>query len=460
MRRAAALVAALSLATPSARAAGPLPPDGEAITTSNYAVDLSPGAVLASTRVTGLSGAYPAIADGADGHIQNPASTAVRLPWSVDHFDYDWGFGITFPGSLANSDFFNSGRGRTRVSGGSEDFVFLRLAGQLQFGEWGFGATVEGQRYELQRAGGSDLEGIEASVGTTHLLMGKNFFDYQLVVGAGLRALALTVEEVSGNGQTRDLFTTQGAGFVAGALWKPNDEMYRLGIAFRSQVDSSADPNSRISPDANGDLFIPGPDPLYLPKRVVAPWDLNAGLALMFGNRPFNRRFIHPDERTAKLRRAGAATRTASDDGDEALEAAEERARQQLVQRWLDTPRFYVLVTMSLLVTGAVDEAVGVESFLERRVQRKGLAPVVSPRLGVESEVVPHWLVLRAGTYGEPARLEGAADRLHATMGFDAKLFEWDVFGAFEEWTAWRASGTLDVARDYLGWSLGAGFWY
>ena len=77
---------------------------------------------------------------------------------------------------------------------------------------------------------------------------------------------------------------------------------------------------------------------------------------------------------------------------------------------------------------------------------------------------MPYWVKLRVGSYIEPTRFNPAINsdrwRIHGTLGFDVKLFEWTVFGVFEEGTEWRVSGALDVSSRYLGWSLSAGIWH
>jgi hypothetical protein len=87
---------------------------------------------------------------------------------------------------------------------------------------------------------------------------------------------------------------------------------------------------------------------------------------------------------------------------------------------------------------------------------------VFSPRLGLETEAVPNWVKLRAGTYGEPTRFDtpNARGRLHGTLGFDVKLFPWTVFGLFHESTVWRVSAALDAAERYLNTSFGVGVWH
>jgi len=77
----AARVAGAAIALLLARiaaAGGPLGPNGSALQTSDYAIDLYQGPVFAGSRVTGLAGAYVAIAEDVDGDLQNPATPAVR----------------------------------------------------------------------------------------------------------------------------------------------------------------------------------------------------------------------------------------------------------------------------------------------------------------------------------------------------------------------------------------------
>ena len=82
-----------------------------------------------------------------------------------------------------------------------------------------------------------------------------------------------------------------------------------------------------------------------------------------------------------------------------------------------------------------------------------------SVRLGVEIEPWPDRLKLRGGGYFEPSRFEGVAGRMHATAGLDVRLFEWDLFGLVPG-TAWRLSLVGDVARRYVDWGIGIGFWH
>src|SRR5690349_15719558 len=82
------LMLAVALST-RAHAAGPLGPQGSPITTSRYGIDLYQGPVLASARVTGLSGAVTAVGEGADAIPWNPAAVALRAPYSTTRADWE-----------------------------------------------------------------------------------------------------------------------------------------------------------------------------------------------------------------------------------------------------------------------------------------------------------------------------------------------------------------------------------
>jgi hypothetical protein len=78
----------------------------------------------------------------------------------------------------------------------------------------------------------------------------------------------------------------------------------------------------------------------------------------------------------------------------------------------------------------------------------------------VESEVLPHILRLRAGSYYEAERVNLTPSRVHGTGGFDVRLFEWDVFGLVKPFDYWQLSVAADAARAYLNTSFSIGFWH
>jgi hypothetical protein len=469
-------------------AGSPIGPNGTPIQTSEYSLDLFHGPVFAGSRVTGLAGAYVAIAEDVDGDIQNPAAPAVRPFFSYSHFDYYLGFGLTFPATLHNTDFFNSGSA-THIANSPDSFVFFTPALNLQFGDLGVGANVEMQQYQLSNpsTSGDSKTTVRVTIPTTHLQFAYGLDHNQWVLGVGTRLVSMAVRESQGSSAT---FTSNGTGLEFGGVYKPENIPLRVGVAFRTAIQTDPSYRDGLLPNENGDLVLTGSEgnSIFLPKAVAFPWDVNFGVAVQFGPRPLNppwrtttelierpaleHRLRQLDRETARSRAlAGATTEEerrkiahtfdveqAKD--DEKLGHAETAARDAIEQDLTKLNRFYVQVAASMVVSGAVDQGVGVESLVSQVVNRSGQRAVVSPRLGVESGVIPTFLKLRAGTYIEPTRFDGSSARVHATFGFDIKLIKWNVFGIWPDDYMWRLGAGGDVTERYATWGVTIAGWY
>jgi len=468
-------------------AGGPVGANGTPIRTSEYAIDLHTGPVFASSRVTGLAGAYVAIAEEVDGDLQNPAAPAVRPFFSYNHFDYWLGMGVTFPATLENTDFFNSGT-KTYIANAPDSFVFLTPALNLQWGELGIGATVELQHYALSEPSATgETRSNAVTIPTTHVQIAHGFDHNQWVFGAGARFVSIGVRDT----QTRHAeFTSNGTGLEFGGVYKPENVPLRVGLAMRTAIRTVASYRDSLLPDQNGDLIVTAPDgsPTFLPKAVALPWDVNFGFAVQFGPRPLN-----PPWRTSSelIERRSLAHRIRELDRERARKNARHRARTPEERRELDHTfereqrdddaaldreltsarelietelsrmnRFYVQISAALLVSGPVQGAVGVESLVTQTVNRSGQRAVGSPRVGVESGGFLTFLRIRGGTYLEPTRFDGSESRLHATFGFDVKLLRWNVFGAWPDDYVWRLGIGADVARQYSTWGITLAGWY
>jgi len=460
----------LAVRSPLSDAAGPLPAQDEPIRTSSYAVDLFQGPVLASSRVTGLSGAYAAIAEGVDGYSVNAAAPAVRQPWSVDSIDYELSAGLTLPGGLSETDFDNNGTAGFAY----DDFLFLTLGANLQVGKWGFGASTDIQQYNLRQE--VEVDGrqgyLQVVLGRTRVLLARSMADGQVMVGAGVRGAYLNLngtERADGGGNTIDIFSMYGTGLETGVLWAPHTLPMRAGVSFRSSVKGLAEPDSRTTPDAHGDTIVQG---VYLPDHIVLPWEVEVGLAFQVGARPLNppwpdpqeekRRYIELLQQPRNQRRNRHVAGEAAIELQEhaAIKAAGETVRNGLKARYRSIPRSKVLLSASLLVSGPVRDGVGVESFLRQRVDRSGERPSLTPRLGVEAEPLSNQLQIRAGSYVEPSRFRADLWRFHGTLGFDLRLFDWSVLGLLADDSTWRAGGCTDLSRDYVSWGASVGFWH
>ena len=495
MKWAGAASACVALLCCASRVFAQLPRDGQPITTNQYGIDLFQGPVLAGTRVIGLAGAFVAIGEGVEGNTQNPAAPAVRVPWSNSHVDFDLGFGLTFPSTLKNLDFFNSGRRTDLPKGTTDGFVFLDVAANLQFGKWGLGATAGLQTYGLNRdtttQTSNAADQLVARISVTHVQLARSFADAQLIIGMGARIATLAVANENNLSSTQqDLFSTVGSGYEAGFVLKPNENQFRIGGALRTGV------TTRPSNNAPSILYANDPvNRLYLPERVTVPWDLDLGLAIQLGPRPLNPRWVDPSVELQRVKRflhwrqlererrrrfelsrtsslhgdVPAAARALDDEfatesalDDVTLERAERNLDAEIRRRLRELQRFHVLLLSSLVISGTTQDAVGVESFLERTTQRSGATLSYSPRFAVETETVPNWLRLRAGSYHEPTRFPSnrQGGRTHGTLGLDVKLFPFSVFGLVHEGTIWRVSGSLDAARNYFGWGVAIGVWH
>ena len=483
----------LWVAAPCASAAGPLAANGQPISTSTYSIDLYQGAVSAGNRVMGLAGAYVAIAEDVDGDLQNPAAPAVRPFFSVEHFDYWLGLGLTFPARLSSIDFFNSGS-ETGFRGAAGEPVFLTPAVNLQWGTFGLGVTAElsnwgfdtGQR---DMTPGDAETSLEAAMRTFHVQLANSFLDGQLIAGVGVRYLTMSLDASVAGDDARTLFDTSGAGLEIGVVFRPNLQPYRLGAAFRTAIDTEPSFSRSLLPTAEGDIVVQSDAAmLYLPERVSLPWDVNVGAAFQFGRRPLNpvprtveqvterdalqfrlRQLDREEERERRLAMAATESERAAVEREfqreerldiARLERAYDDARRALRDSFAEVGRTYLLLSTSLLVSGRVSDAVGVESFLDQVVNRSGAQVVFSPRVGAEAEIWENHLKARGGAYLEPTRFTTSAPRVHATLGMDLRLFRWDVFGLWPDDFMWQIGGSVDVSRRYLTWGISLAGWY
>jgi hypothetical protein len=486
---ACAVGAAVCLHGSLAQAGGALGPNGSAIDTSRYGIDLYQGAVWGGSRLTSLGGSMVANAYDVDGMLQNAAAPAVRPFFSVTHFDYWLGFGLTFPSSLSNMDFFNSGA-KTGIANSPDSLVYVTPALILQFGTLGIGANVEYQAYSLGEVQGPD--GTVAKLFTrftqTHLQVANSLLDGELVLGAGLRILDNRI--VIGTGGTETSPTSAaGLGAEVGAVYQPFGEHFKLGASYRSAISARSTYSSSATLSSGNDVIMAtSTGTIYLPESANLPWDINLGFSYDLGDGRPNTRWQSDADLAEKSELEGRLellrirdlrdsdlAKAQTDNERKVIEHAYELERARIERRmaqaredayWTIQERLAVqsrhvaMVTASLLLSGAVENSVGVESFINQTVNRSGESVVASPRLGSEVEVIPDFLRLRSGTYLEPTRFETSTVRAHYTGGFDVPLGVWNVFGLWPDDYRWRLAGALDVARDFSTFSLSVAGWY
>jgi hypothetical protein len=253
----ASLVAVCSTATPALAQTD--------TAAKSQTVDAARGPITGSTRRIGLGGAFVAIADGTDGVAINPASTAVRLPYSFQDWDYGFGLDVAVGAWLPKNDVYNQGNtaNQDQAKANESTALFGSLALLVNYRHFGIGASAEAQRNAASRS--QQTPGVDtnfaANFGIVHLNMAYGFLDGQLLLGAGPRFVGMSFNRTGNSG----VLGTTGVGYEAGVLVKPLRKQYRLAAAFKSPINAtlSAEPGVPAS-------------------NAHVPWDVALGAAYQF----------------------------------------------------------------------------------------------------------------------------------------------------------------------------------
>jgi hypothetical protein len=464
----------------------------QAIPNNRYSLDFFQGPSLAPIRVQGIGGAYAGVAEGIAGFVSNAASPALRDPSSGKWWEIDAGVSLSLPLVLVErADFDNSGT----IDHAYTDFIYVAAGGLLQFGPFGAGFIAEAQRYTLTSGGVK----TDVNIGRAHVLAAWSFFGGQLMVGGGARIGTMLLQTADNE------LTMLGAAPEFGFLVRPDWKSFRIGGTFRFPVEAGELTSARAP--VVGPAGVRTAGGLVLPQHVVWPWELEVGVAVQVGPRPFNPQWQNPHDQEAQLRavqdierrrrEAARALELASitDATERRLRAKEheegrareavederafQKAAQQLMKerqaRYANWPREMLLVTAELLVTGNVDRGVGLEGFLGQnslsgpppgaRIGTSGGEVNFSPRFGIETEPIPGLVHTRFGSYYEPRRLqltgEGATlgvGRQHFTFGADLRVLTTTFWGLVPEVT-YTLQASVDIAPRYENFSIGIGNW-
>jgi hypothetical protein len=383
---------ALGLAVPSANAQ--TAPTYPPVIDRNFSIDLFEQPALGSPRLIAMSGAINSVAEGAAGLFTNPASAAVRPETKSDKFAWNVYLNSYIPAEGQDSN--NNGQPVTNVRRS-----LLGAAGLLlQYGDWGLSLDGGYTSHEIAPEAGGGL-GVRSII--AHITLARSLLDDELSAGLSARFGALNVFTLEGN---QTLFTSAGISAEAGVVWKPLDQSFRLSLGgglpvYTGALESDCDPL-----DCYGYI---------LPEDAVVPWDLTFGGGWRFGPTPWN----HRSERDYRDERS-------------------------------------LTVALDLSLIGAVSNGYGMEAFANKQLQASGRDVSVTPRLGLEAELIPGWLRLRAGSYREAARFEGVSARWHGSGGAEVRLFAFHL-GKSEHRVSVSAAGDFAPRYHNAGFSLG--FW-
>lgn len=478
MRARRAFAAAIFLSILPARALAQKPPP---ITKSDFGLDLFQGPVTTASRIIGIAGAYTSIAEGCEGEYSNSASPAVRTPYSLTTWDFDVCLGFTNPGAFSGTDFENRGSAYKSLPTRFSNSVTYNFGLQVQFGSMGVTVDYDQLRLNLEENGAAQQAVSEVIINRVTGSIANAFLGGQLVIGGGFRAAAFSLDEQIAN-VNDPLLSHGGAGTQVGVIVKPKNLQFRLGATLRSEIDvSSVHGTSQLS---DGSQVI---DKKILPSHIVVPWDIEIGGAIELGRRPINpprvdAQFVADAIRTSydqkRLERAAHYEKTidAAKEKDRdrvrrgleleelRIEEEEDREISDRIQRVVHAQtaqaklwdRQQILLLASVLVSGATPDSVGISDFLTQQRVLSGSNSVISPRIAVETEVLPNWVMFRTGVYIEPSRYAGVNPRGHLTDGVDIRLFTFNPFGLLGE-DPWRLRLATDIAPRYFNFAFALG---
>jgi hypothetical protein len=391
MRVAAGIAACVVMvAAPGDAASQELTP----ITDRDWALDLHDGAALGTVRIVGMGGTSVAVSEGSAGVLSNPAAVAVRRTTSLRH--WDWDFHIDTLSAVYASDFDNNGLVATDEFG--VRVTTAGIAGMM--GNWGLALVATSTTARLD---GPDQD-LDATAQRAKVALARAFDNRELTVGFALRIGDLDIVTADDD---ETLFSLDGTGFEAGAVWRPPGEDVRVGGSLSLPVSGTSVEVEGCNPmDCEGYI---------LPERVEVPWQAAIGVAWRRAPTRWNQLMPGPfrDEKV-------------------------------------------VLIAADVVVTGPVADGYGLEAFGRRQWQRSGRHAAISARAGVEWERVPGRVRLRAGSYWEPSRFVGIGGRPHITAGIELGFFDFRFFGR----RRLRLSLTGDLARRYGNAGISVGFWH
>ena len=364
------------------------------VTSRDFNIDLFEQPAIGSPRLIGMAGAIDAVAEGAAGLYTNPASAAVRPETTAEKFAWNVYLNSYVP--VDGQDSNNNGQSVTSIHRS-----LLGAAGLLlQYGAWGL--TIDGgyTAHEIAPQAGGGL-GVRSII--PHVALARTFLDGAFAAGLGVRGGALNVYTLD---QNQTLFTRAGASGEGGVVWKPREQSFRLALGgampvYTGIVSYNCDPNNCFG--------------YILPQEAVVPWSTTVSGAWRFGPTPWNHK----------------------------IEGAY-RDEHQLT------------IAFELEIVGAVSNGYGMEAFAAKQLQVSGRNPSFDPHLGLESDVIPGWLRLRAGSYIESSRFENTTARWHATGGLEARMFAFHM-GGHERRVSVSLAG--DIATRYKNAGLSIGFW-
>jgi hypothetical protein len=369
---------------------------------------VNPSLLVSSSRLTAMAGASVALGEGSEGMATNYAAVAQRSPRRVSRWDWDSTFSLLATPVDSQKDFENDSRPQT-----SAQPIEAQLGLYFQYLKFGLGGFGRFSTRNLC-LDASCSEKLSATTMHGGLVVGAAFFEDQLVVALGYNVTSARFTYLA-----EDVEYT-GSSFGVGGLLRLHHLPFRLGASFL--LGHVGRPNSDVTRIAERPLF----------NGIATPHKISIGASVRLG--PGNERYNRVSKSLVDEQPKYEGAPVLPYDADH------------------DVPPGPWLLSLQLDAILPVGNATTVRSFLfGEDPAPAGDAFYVVPRLGVEHELVPKRLRLRAGAWLEPNLVRGSQTRPHVTFGFE-------VF-TFHLYDDWSISAALDAAPRYFAASIGVGWW-
>ena len=360
------------------------------------------GAIVGSGAVLGMGGAFIGIGEGADGHLFQPAAFTTRA-WHKRRKRWDWDLAS---GSLSNQN--------SKSANEEADATMRRRFSQtglnVKLDDAGFGVHLTKKDLTFKHQGSADAPEANMTRNGSALGFAKTQANGLWHWGVALewRSLALVDREPlaqGGHAAGQTIFQSDSAHWIAGALWTPHQDPFRLGVQARGPI---------MSTEPKGE---PGTlDIEFMPDALHYPIQAGFGASYQWGPRPFNELPI--------------------DSSPTRLTPAQRR---------------HLLVAADLVITAPTRDSLAPRAYLKNKRLGVGSETSWSLRVGAESELIPDRLVVRGGSYYEPCRRLDCKGKWHGTAGMELHI---------RALLDLRLGVVVDVANDYQNAGLGVGIWH
>ena len=262
--------------------------------------------------------------------------------------------------TLATGDDDADNSGTQSLVYGNQALMDLGLMAQYQ--NWGVGFEAQMAVFQSENL----PQNQEAQLMSGSFATGYTTDDRTIAVGLSLDPIGARVHPMDDHSPRS--FKLRGIGYGAGVLFHPGRGAWRFGAAY----------NSAVSSDER--LVVAGTEPVKVGNLIVPEgvWQTDIlSLGLAHETNSFWGWRGHPGLASGDIRFFGRSPSNAQ----------------------------------------------GSAAFVTQTVRPVGQKLIATLHGGLEAEVVPGRLRLRAGTYREPSRYEGISARQHITGGFEIRLF-------------------------------------